>query len=656
MVEPYRPQIAPQRTMATTPMADARDFGGGLVDVISGVGQQLERRQVRQVEIETARERDRQQSDAMARLAAMVGELETFENEARQTSDVLGAGGHSTQMEREFDRRATEFLDSITDDQVRERMRVQVAVRRAPFVAGADAYERATAVRAIADNVAIAGESYAMTVSRAATPEDYELQRTAFREQIAGLSIDATLRARLERQYLQQGDVAWLAGRPPQERLALVGSGLFDSRISPAQAEVLRNGAEADIRRLQMEAEARARLAVASAREEIDAVQREANDGIPISDERLARAAELAQANGLSGEAYDIGRLTIINRTNREFQSATPLQIEQSLRGLDADIAQAGDRVNPALVIRRNHLRTLLTARSEQVDSDPAAYGAQMGIRFDPIDTSNPESVNARMRAARIVAADTGRPPAYLTAQEVEQVRANMGTPDGRRTALGLARSFRRYDPQASRQVAQQIAPNDPLFVHAAALPPQIGDTVLEGRALLNRSFRPPNGLDAQIAQQAGAALRRMPGIARNNVIAATRAIYAYYASRDGVPDGPGARISQGLIENALRMATGGERRNGVWHGGIGEYRGRQVLLPQELNEAQFEAAMARISDTGLFTRAGDEVSGESLRRNYTPVRLANGRYGFAGPDGAFLTERGRQGVPGDIDIMRFVR
>lgn len=655
----YQQQVRPQAA-APMPLANAEQFGAGVADAAMQFGQQLHRSELRAYEIERRNTADSEAAAFGRRFAETREELDAISRERRGQA-LPGGAGHSELMRQAFEERRAALLEGITEDSVRRQAEASLDDFGGRFRGREADWQEGQRVGAL---VSDRQSATAISANRARRAAGQEGGADAYSEelQIGRADIEAMpgvppdVRARLTREHDQQVTVGFVNGlndSNPQMAIAMLNSGLFDDVLEPQQVDGLRQRAEQEMRALQMEANARARAAVADNREYIDGIQREAADGVPIDDDRLAEAQRRATESGLSGEAYDIAGLRVRSATNREFRSATPLQIEQALRAADADIAQAGDRATPGQVVRRNHLRTLLAARTTQIDNDPAAFGASIGIRFEPLDPGNPDSVAARVRAANATAEATGRPPAYLTPQEATQMRANMGTPAGRMTALQVAGSFRRASPQGVRLVAQQLAPNDPLFVHAAGMRGEVGSQILEGRTIWNRSFRPPTRLAAQLDRQLGAALRHLPEQSRNNVLASAQFLYAFYAARDGTPDGPDAPLQAGLLQNVVRMAAGGNTFNGEWRGGIGEYRGRQVVLPTDMSEGQFEEAMGNIRRTGLVTRAGEEISAESLRRNYVPVLLPSGRYGFVGPDGAFAVVNGRSGVPGEVDINR---
>ncbi|QJQ31827.1 hypothetical protein GV829_04660 [Sphingomonas lacunae] len=654
MASVYRPQIAPQMTSGALPTANPDSFGAGIGDAIAGIGMDIGQRAVREARMEAERKRDIDVSQAMAGLATLRGELDAADNEARMTARA-GAPGHAAAMGQLFDERAAALLDSIGDPDVRARFAPQIAAARASFVSEADAFERGQTVRATVDNVGVAGNAFANRAARAATPEALQTEIDGFTASINALSLDGRTKAELTRQYRQQAVAGWVGNRPPEQIGPLLASGAFDAELTPQQQDALRNGADVEIRRRELAAQAEARAAAAAAKEEIDQLQREAADGIPIDPARLDRARANAATYGFTGDAYDMAKLAVKDALNREFRSATPLQIEQRLRALNGQIAQAGERAEPAWIIARDHLQSMLGARTTQVDNDPQAFGAALGIQYEPIDLSNRSSVGRRVAAARATAEATGRPPVYLSPQEVTQIQADMDTPTGRRQALATAQAFMGVDPQAVRQVATQLAPNDELFIHAAGLPGQVGGQVLEGRSLIGNSYTAPRALDAGLQQAIGAAMALMPPQSRNNVLAAARSLYAYHASRDNVPDTAESRVDPARALRMLHLATGATTRSdGQRQGGIGNWEGQPVLLNPRLTQREFESRMASLRTTGLFMRDGTEISGEMLRTNYLPVMQADGRYRFRDRRGGFaVLQNGRVGA---IDLQRLGR
>jgi hypothetical protein len=651
MVQPYRPQIAPGAT-TIAPRMDAADFGAGIGASLTEIGGNMAQRQLRQTAEDRQREQTRQQAQAMADFAQLTEQTELAANEARQQA-APGGAGHRQAMEQLWDQRATEFLSTITDEEVRGRMQAQVAAQRGRFVVGEDAWERGRTVAFTVDKMRTAVGTVANRVARLPNIESYAEERDALTEQIASLPIDATARAAFEREALQQVDVAFLTSRPPQETLAILGSGFYDDKLTPEQRERVQQSAEVEMRRAQVEADARARADRATAQEEIDGIQRLIADGVPVPPERLEAAQQMAQTHGLAGDAYDIAKARVRDRVNRTYQQATPMQIENDLRELDGQIARAGDRVDPAQVIARDQMRTILEQRSAQIDDDPASFGASIGIDYGAIDFADPASVQARVRAAQATANATGRPAAYLLPTEVAQLQAGMASAEGRRSALAAAQAFGSANPRAVIAIARQIAPQDTLFHHAATLRGRIGSDVLEGRRLIQgRTFTPPQGLDAAILAQGGQALSMLGTDPRNNTLAAARALYAQYSATDGDP-GNDARLNQGLVTRVIRIASGGRMVNGEWRGGIGSFDGRTVRLPDNVSDAEFAQRLGRLpAATGLYTRTGEQIGRSALLRNYTPVRQSDGRYAFVDRRGGYALLEDQR-TPGSLNLPR---
>ena len=579
MVEPYAPQVAPGRATATLPSASPDVFGAGVGASLASAGGELAQRQLRQLDQERRQEQDRQLAQGMADWATASAELDIAENEARQNA-LPGAAGHAHDAIVRFDARSRQVLESVTDDEVRQRLSVTIAQARGRVHTEADAWQRGRAVALTVQNVATATETFANTVGRGASAESLGGTLGAIDTMVDGLTVlDGTHREQLRRDARQAVTTSWLSGRAPEEALAMLDSGAFDGELTPAQIERVRNNAEVELRRRQVAAEAEARAQAADAREQVAAIMREVADGVPIAEDRLAAAAELAASAGLSGDSYDIAKARVRSRLNREYQSATPIQIEQAVRNLDVRIAQAGDDAGPGLIVARDHLQQLLDRRRQDVDDNPAGFAATVGIDYGVLDPANPETVSARYRAARATAAATGRPAAYLTPEETSQLRSGMTSRDGRIAALQVAHAFARTDPSAVRSAAREIAPDDRLFQHAARLGPSVGAAVLEGRELIRgRSFAPPRDLGDFIARRGGVALRQASPQLRADIVAAAQALYAVAIDADGNADP--AVVDENVVSRAIRRASGGTVRNGEWVGGIGNYNGQAVTLP----------------------------------------------------------------------------
>jgi len=105
--------------------------------------------------------------------------------------------------------------------------------------------------------------------------------------------------------------------------------------------ELLLN-AHADERAEQSRARTEINLQRSEAREQINVFQKKLADGVPVSDDQIARVQAIAKELGLDGEVYDLGKFGILNRLNRETLSWKPQEFTDQINALSAKIAKAG--------------------------------------------------------------------------------------------------------------------------------------------------------------------------------------------------------------------------------------------------------------------------------------------------------------------------
>lgn len=124
--------------------------------------------------------------------------------------------------------------------------------------------------------------------------------------------------------------------------------------------------------------------------------------------------------------------------------------------------------------------------------------------------------------------------------------------------------------------------------------------------------------------------------------------IYAFYAKRDGV-----AEFDQTRFRAAINMAAGGRLVNGEWLGGLGDYNGHRVQLPDGTSQRTFDATINHFDYAGAVLPNGSPLTKAQLLKHY---RVA---YQGDSPDGArarywFVDDRGmpvahKSGVPYEL-------
>lgn len=652
MTDIYQRQLAPARATDTLPFAREETFGGELGRSIGRAGEVVAQNNVGERQMQTERERDMQASAASLAFVRLQEEAATYALEQQEAAEAGGAGYTET-VDKYLTERESAFLGTIGDEKVRRRFTERFAEWRGDTSLRAEAWERGQAAKLTVDNYQ---QATFLRANRAARldPEGFAAEIAAHKADVAGLEhIPANVRAALERDGIAEISVSWIGSRPPEERVALLESGVFD-QLDPGVVKQLRNEAEVDQRRGALELEAKMRLEKAEAKDELDQLLRELGDGVPKSDADLAAAQALADKYGFDAADYDLGKARVVGQVNREFEAATPVQIDAQVKALDTRIARAGDNANAEDVIRRDALLDLRDARAKEIDADPAAFGTKLGVEWAPLDFDDPGSLVARRRSAEAIAETTQRPVQYLSQQEAKQLQANIGSLDGQRQAIDLARGF---GGRAGAAVMRQVAPDDSMMLHLTGLGDFYSAAALEGRELVKRkAYAPPKDLDAALRARLGRSLMLGSAAMQGGVIESARAMYAYFMARRG-DDGSelDTDMANTVIDRALGNADGklGDRGG---RGGIAKWNGAPFVLPGNMTSADFGQRMASIGKLGGFFWGDGEspVTPEQLRKRFTPVRLGGTRYAFVNASGEFA--RDAAGGRAVLDIGKIAR
>jgi hypothetical protein len=631
MADSYRRQIAPVRANDTLPFARAETFGAGVADAIGNLGGAIARSNEQDRALETQRERDMQASAAGLEFAKIQEEAAKQALEA-QTAVGPGGAGYTEEVGRYISAEGDRLLGSIGDAKVRRSFAARLADWRTQSMIGAEAWERGQAVKMAADNL---GQTLDIRANRAfrSDAEGFSAELTAWQADLEEMrtSLPPDVYTKYEAAGVEVIAAQYLQGQDPEERLALLDSGLFDS-LDPNVSARIRSGAEVDQRRARLEIEAELRVRKAEAKDSVDAVIADLGDGIPRPEEEIDAAIAAANEYGLDGELRRLEQGKVQNSANREFSGASEVAIDQEVKRLNQIIAGQGDNADRETVWRRDHLQQLRERRGEQIEQDPAEFASQNGIAWEPLDFSSAElttaTIAARRQAVSKTRSLTQRPVDFLLPAEREQLRANIGTKEGQGMALAIARQFGGDAPKVMREIDD----DDRLLVHALGLQPAYAARAVEGRNLVReKAYAPPKGLEGAIRQRLGFSLGALSPKTQGGIIETASSLYAAYMHRKG---DPGEEINQEYVNVVVDRALGNtsERRGDRGgRGGIGFWNGAPFVLPVTMTGSEFGRRLNGIGKLNGAYRDDLEtpVTADELREEFSPVRLAGTRYGF---------------------------
>lgn len=653
MAARYERQVAPNTPLLRQVSPDS--FGSGLADALYAVGNIQE-------EIREKEKRQREDDEVTGFNVAFAKAREEEEQATvdARTAAPEGAAGHSDAIRKRWEARRQQLLEGITSERVRNYAAERLAAWGTDFQTREYAWEQGKRVEKLGADV---DRSIDISANRARRTKDaatFGQELDEFEAGIEQLNVPADLKSRLVRDGRDRIARSFLEGlneRDPRQSQALLESGAFDDYLKPETLDVLRSEAGVEIRREETEQRARLAAEAAQAREDITVFQKRLDDGLPVSDAEIQRFQGLAQKYGFEADVYDLGKARIVNNANRVYRSATPIQLDQRVKQLDASIARAGDKAKPEEVIERDHLQTLLSRRSEELKEDPLSFGARgLGMNIQPIDWSDPASLQARSRAARAVTQATGAPIRLLTNEEAQILSSQVAAGGaGRRN---VAEQLARLGPRDALIAARQVAGDDEVLQRAVTLGPSTRALALAGPDYLQKNPKlvPERESLEAYNQAVSRSLRHLGGEFDAATLETARNIYAGFAGRNGWT----GELRADWFGTAVNMALGATKRGGEWQGGLGTYNGRKILLPSTMTQREFDAALTKLdrpirASTGAPVWSdGTPVKVGQLRSQFAPVAVRDGVYRFENARGEVIGQRG--GGPWLLDVRKLGR
>jgi hypothetical protein len=376
-----------------------------------------------------------------------------------------------------------------------------------------------------------------------------------------------------------------------------------DREVILTHARVQQNSLEADKRRQEAEQRRIERENRADAKDRAKSVADNIDLGIPLSGPEYAAALSDAQA---SGDEALVKRLQVgqfKNNLTVQYNGSPPSELQSRINQLDGEIAKAGGKVKPEVMVERDHLQGLLNKSNSELANDPLSWGARhLGVDPGRLNMDDPASVRQRITAANEVARRTGRAPTPLTNEEAA---AWATTPVHGTVAdkVKLVARLARFGPMALA-AAEQVAPNNTGFQNLVGLATHPNasvahfrvNQVVSGYEILKTK---PKLIDKdmsvrQFQESVGNALHFFPSTAQGVYSNAT-AILASDANEHGWDQWSQA---QGRWYAAVNMALGAYTKDGKQYGGLAKFNGGTTVLPEDIDQATFEQRIARAHGT----------------------------------------------------------
>ena len=621
---------------APLPGVSAASTGAGVADAIGQAGAVIQ-----QEKLEDAR-LDRQLRDNSEWSAAMVVDAEvrnrtqTFALEGRNSDEP----GHAERVGKEIEAAREQLLGMVTSPRLKQQMEVRLADWGETLRAREANWEVLRGQEKVVENVEQTLRVLDGEARRAATPLEFDKVLKAYREGLAGLDLPDEVKGKLDVEVQQRAAVGFIRGmtdRDPAAARALIDSGAFDGMISGDQLDVLRNGAEAEIRRVEREREREQAEAVANVQAQINQLIQFEGLGIAQPVEAYDDAIQAAMAIGDTKLVTQLTALKNNNEFTREWSpsNATALQREQRMAALNRKNKRTQEEDMELAFLQKR-----APGWASEEARDPVSQAMLRGGKGAPpvIDLNDGASWNDRaawMNARDIASAFSGA--------ELRELQEAAETPQGELQVMEQLDKVR--DDFARFAMAQQIRPDDPTFHTMAMLRPAIRSTIRQGRKAIANNPKFFKDIDpdietkmTQLDKQIAYALREFD----DDHAAAVRDVYRQFLAGNAAAqgkldftdfeDGPGMDKS---LRSAVAHALGGTyyTKNGktALLGGFGTSNGRAFVLPDNMNQAEFDR---RVQQQVAGSRNPPVNSDGSLANLFraTPVRMPDGFYEWETP------------------------
>ncbi len=617
---------------AALPGVSADSFGAGVGQAIGQAGQIIQQEQ-----LETARiDRDlRDNAEWSAFLVADAQRREAISTAARD-GRLSDAPGHAERIGAEVTKAEEELVGMLTSDRLKQQARGRIAewggslrTREADyeFLRGQEIMvERFEEQRGIAEG----------RVRRLEKPDDYRLELKMQLDGIATLNTSDEIKQKLIDETEQRFAVSFIRGmtdRDPAAAQALIDSGAFDGVITGDQVEVLRGGAQVEIRRVQAQQEREQSEALAEIRGQIQTFEQAEGMGLVQDDSAYDQAIAGAQAIGDDQLVLKLTGLKANNQFTKIWgpENANPLQREQRMTELAGKDTRSPDEILELEFLRKN-----AGGWAAEEARDPVGQAARRGGTGAPpvVDFANPASIAARGQWAATRSAQGRRVPAFTAIEAQELNRLYDSGRQGEEQVMAVLEAL---PPAQAMESAKQIDPNDLALPIVATLGPVARSMSRRGREALraNKNFLydqlvADDNLDAAFTQgrtEMEQALRNVPPEQRNAIFITAKQIAA------GHVDKYGGSLTADQWTVSVQLAVGGKLGPDGWAGGLAKWGDASYRLPEGVTSKGFSAAITRDVAGSQDPPVNPDGSLANLFR-LAPVEVAEGLYEFRNAGG----------------------
>lgn len=354
--------------------------------------------------------------------------------------------------------------------------------------------------------------------------------------------------------------------------------------------------------------QAEARLKQAGAA--FDTAQKLIDSGIPLAPDEFDRLSAAT-----AGTPYANG-LKVLQENARQVGGFAAQPISMQRRALDevnAAIAQNG--TSEALVKRRDALQKALDASETDSKDDQLRAGLKRGVieNLQPIDVTSvaglTQTVGARLQAAQVVQAWSGRSVSPFTSDEASRVKTMIAALPVQQRSTALATIGATLGPSASAGLASQLDKEDKalaLSLRFASSKTTAGrftsEIILKGQqAIQDKTIKgwdtTEGDIRADIARQMGDGSGFASDETRRAVSDAALLIAAGLKAEGKYDTGPMGFSGGGGAAHAVSLAAGGK---------VIDHNGKRIPLPAEMDEGDFKARLSSLKPENFKAQTPD--------------------------------------------------
>ncbi|WP_454888690.1 hypothetical protein [Sphingobium indicum] len=420
-----------------------------------------------------------------------------------------------------------------------------------------------------------------------------------------------------------------------EQYLKVYGARMKPEDVDSVQDQIRTRRAQemAEQRRIQSEARQ-------AQREESALVSEQARDVLDMIDN--GHQVDATSLGKLAGRLDQLGKPVLALRLRsagevQEFTGQARQWRPDQVQGWINEQRTVKGQPTPVQAARIDAAERLLGKMRGRLKSDPLSWAAEAGVAtLAPINLKQPATVQARIKTAIAVGERYGIRPTFLTDEEAGMIGAQLakaGPQQKTQLVTSITTGFGRY----GRDVLASISGADPIFAHAGGLAASVpggkdtAERIFAGQqAWKDKAVTIPSADAFQGAPGLGQALAYTPKT-RGALMASAKAIYASEAVTSGLDP---KIVDEQIWLKALNRAAGATyRQDGTRVGGLGTYRGVNIVLPPTVAPDEFSTLMGRLNADDLKALGakptfgnGKPVDVDTLRSGYL-FDAGSGRY-----------------------------